>query len=85
MAYKNIRENDRPSKELFAALCRSQCSVFWAVCSVCRSKVSLAHTIRELESQIVLLEEQACTVNIILEERGHFKHLQRESNTVKNG
>jgi len=45
----------------------------------------LAHRVRDLESQVLVLEERACAANAVLEERGHFvEHLQREVIEVKS-
>ena len=80
-----IRENDRSSKELYTLLCQTQCNALWTVCSQCHSKTPLAHRIRDLESQVLVLEERAQTANAVLEERGHFvEHLQREVLEVKS-
>ena len=79
-----IREVDRPSDGLYAMLCEVQCNALWAVCSVCRGKGSIVKKVYDLETRILLMDQQLQISKLLLEERQRLvEQLQKELLEVK--
>ena len=64
-----IRECDRPSQELYAALVSSQCKAILFVCAKCRRKGDVARRLFQLESESERASERCQSTELLLCER----------------